>query len=60
MMMVSHSGKTGLWFSFNTGHLGFRGSVAFTLQEFMSNSVSAGRKMTSSLVMSKVEAFGRE
>lgn len=44
MMMVSHSGKAGVWFSFSTGHLGFRGSVPFMVQEFMSNAVSTEGK----------------
>lgn len=42
--MVSHSGKAGVWFSFSTGHMGFRGSVPFMLQESMSNAASAEGK----------------
>ncbi|TNN53992.1 hypothetical protein EYF80_035816 [Liparis tanakae] len=41
MVMVSHSGKAGVWFSFSTGHLGFRGSLPVMLQEFKSNAASA-------------------
>lgn len=44
MMMVSHSGKAGVWLSFSMGHLGFRGSVPCMVQEFMSNAASAEGK----------------
>lgn len=53
MMMVSHSGKAGVWFAFSTGHLGFRGSVPFMLQESMSNAASAeGKESVFSVVIS--------
>lgn len=44
MMMVSHSGKAGIWSSFNTGHFGFRRSVPLMLHASMSNAASVGAK----------------
>lgn len=50
--MVSHSGKAGVWLSFSTGHLGFRGSLPLMVQEFMSKSVSAEDTGSCSLELS--------
>lgn len=43
-MIDSHSGNAGIPFSFNSGHLGLKGSEAFTLHELLSNSLSAREK----------------
>lgn len=43
-MMVSHSGKAGVWFSFRTGHFGFSRSEPSMVQESMSKAASSQRK----------------